>query len=51
MAVVCLIALPAIIFGVPSLLGHPVLPGDDLTQNFPLRVLVGRELRGGQLPL
>jgi hypothetical protein len=50
-AVVCLVALPAIVFGVPSLLGHPVLPGDDLTQNFPLRVLVGREIRGGQLPL
>jgi hypothetical protein len=28
-----------------------VLPGDDLTQNFPLRVLAGREIRSGQLPL
>jgi hypothetical protein len=50
-AVVCLIAVPAIIFGVPSLLGHPVLPGDDLTQNFPLRVLVGRQIQAGHLPL
>src|SRR5580693_904707 len=51
MAAVLLIALPAVIFGVPALLGHPVLPGDDLTQNFPLRVLAGREIRAGHLPL
>jgi hypothetical protein len=50
-AVAILIALPALIFGLPALLGHPVLPGDDLTQNFPLRVLAGREIRGGHLPL
>jgi hypothetical protein len=50
-AAVLLIALPAVIFGVPALLGHPVLPGDDLTQNFPLRVLAGREIRAGHLPL
>ncbi|MBO0774889.1 MAG: hypothetical protein J2P34_01135, partial [Actinobacteria bacterium] len=50
-AVVILAALPAAVFGLPALLGHPVLPGDDLTQNFPLRVLAGRELRSGQLPL
>jgi hypothetical protein len=49
--VVLLIALPVIIFGVPALLGHAVLPGDDLGQNFPLRVLAGREIRSGQLPL
>src|SRR5271170_2193538 len=50
-AVVLLIALPAVIFGVPALFGHAVLPGDDLTQNLPLRVLVGREIRAGHLPL
>jgi hypothetical protein len=50
-AVVLLVALPVLVFGVPALLGHTVLPGDDLTQNFPLRVLAGRQLRGGQLPL
>jgi hypothetical protein len=50
-AAVLLIALPAVIFGVPALLGHAVLPGDDLTQNFPLRVLAGREIRAGHLPL
>jgi hypothetical protein len=50
-AVVLLVALPAVIFGVPTLVGHAVLPGDDLTQNFPLRVLAGREIRDGHLPL
>jgi len=50
-AVVLLVALPVIVFGVPALLGHPVLPGDDLTQNFPLRVLAGHQIRNGQLPL
>jgi hypothetical protein len=50
-AVALLIALPAVIFGVPALLGHPVLLGDDLTQNFPLRVLTGDQIRSGHLPL
>ena len=50
-AVAILVALPVIVFGVPALLGHSVLPGDDLTQNFPLRVLAGRQIRLGQLPL
>jgi hypothetical protein len=50
-AAVLLITLPAVIFGVPALLGHAVLPGDDLTQNFPLRVLAGREIRAGHMPL
>jgi hypothetical protein len=50
-AIAILVALPVIVFGVPALLGHSVLPGDDLTQNFPLRVLAGRQIRLGQLPL
>ena len=50
-AVALLVALPAVIFGVPALLGHPVLLGDDLTQNFPLRVLTGDQIRDGHLPL
>jgi len=50
-AVAILLALPVLVFGVPALLGHAVLPGDDLTQNFPLRVLAGQQLRSGQLPL
>ena len=49
--VVLLVVLPVVVFGIPALLGHTVLPGDDLGQNFPLRVLVGREIRGGHLPL
>ena len=51
LAVVALVALPVAVFGVPALLGHAVLPGDDLTQNFPLRVLAGQQIRGGHLPL
>lgn len=51
LAAVLLVALPAVIFGVPALLGHAVLPGDDLTQNLPLRMLAGREIRAGHLPL
>ena len=51
LAIAILVALPVIVFGIPAVLGHAVLPGDDLTQNFPLRVLAGRQIRGGQLPL
>jgi hypothetical protein len=50
-AIVLLITLPAVIFGVPALLGHAVLPGDDLTQSLPLRELAGREIRAGHLAL
>ncbi len=50
-AVALLVVLPAVIFGVPALLGHAVLLGDDLTQNYPLRVLTGNEVRAGHLPL
>jgi hypothetical protein len=49
--VAILIGLPVLVFVVPALVGHSVLPGDDLTQNYPLRVLVGRQIREGQLPL
>jgi hypothetical protein len=50
-AVAVLIALPTVVFGIPALLGHAVLPGDDMTQNFPLRVLTGQQIRSGHLPL
>jgi hypothetical protein len=50
-AILVLVALPVIIFAVPALLGHPILPGDDLAQNYPLRVLAGRQLGSGTLPL
>jgi|SRR5579862_835623 len=46
-----LVLLAFLVYGVPSLAGHPVVPGDDLTQNLPLRELVGRELSHGHLPL
>jgi hypothetical protein len=50
-AIIVLVALPVIIFAFPALLGHPILPGDDLAQNYPLRVLAGRQLGSGTLPL
>jgi hypothetical protein len=50
-AVGVLVALAVLAFGLPSILGRPVLPGDDLTQNYPLRVLAGQQIRAGHLPL
>jgi len=49
--VLLLALLPAMVFGIPALLGHAVVPGDDMTQNFPLRELAGSQLRAGHLPL
>jgi hypothetical protein len=49
-AIGLLIALPVLLYVPPSLFGHPVLPGDDLTQNYPLRYLTGELLRSGHLP-
>jgi hypothetical protein len=51
MAVVLLALLPLLVFAGPALLGHVALPADALNQNFPLRVLAGREIRAGHLPL
>jgi hypothetical protein len=50
-AIAVLAVLPVLIYVVPALAGHPVLPGDDLTQSLPLRELAGQQLRHGQLPL
>lgn len=50
-AVAVLVVVPLLVYAVPALAGHPVMPGDDHTQNFPLRVLVGRQLRAGHAPL
>ena len=50
-ALASLVALPLLVYALPALLGHPVVPGDDLTQNLPLRELVGRDLRSGRLPI
>ena len=50
-AVSSLVALALLVYALPAALGHPVVPGDDLTQNLPLRELVGRDLRSGRLPV
>ena len=44
-------AVSALAFGLPAALGATWLVGDNLIQNFPLRVLVGIDLRHGHLPL
>ena len=49
-AIAVLVILPVLVFGLPAILGHAVVPGDDLTQNYPLRVLAGRQLAAGHLP-
>lgn len=51
-AIAVLIAIPAAIFAAAYLFGgHLLLSGDNLLQNYPLRVLVGTDLRQGSLPL
>ncbi len=46
-----LLAVPTLLFVVPALFGHPAIVGDNLIQNFPLRVLAGRQILSGHLPL
>lgn len=50
LALTLLVVLPIVLYVPFSLAGHPVLPGDDLTQNYPLRLLAGEMLRSGRLP-
>ena len=46
-----LVAIPAAAFVLPDLIGgHLLITGDNLQQNYPLRVLVGSMVRHGQLP-
>ena len=46
-----LVAIPTVAFVGPDLIGgHLLITGDNLQQNYPLRVLVGSMLRHGQLP-
>jgi len=46
-----LVAIPTAVFVLPVLSGgHLLITGDNLQQNYPLRVLVGSMLRHGQLP-
>ncbi len=44
-------AVSAAVFGLPAAAGTTWRVGDNLIQNFPLRLLVGTDLRHGQLPL
>ena len=44
-------ALPVLVFGGFAVSGHVLMEADNLIQNFPLRTLVGEDLRHGQLPL
>ena len=48
---VVLLLIPFVVFGIPRLFGLAFLTGDNLLQNFPLRVLVGQDLDHGVLPL
>ena len=50
-AVIMLAAVPALWFGIHAVAGRLVAPGDDAIQNFPLRVLAGRQLAAGHLPV
>ena len=50
-AVMILVLVPLLFFGIPGLLGHPVLFGDDQYQNLPMRILAGDQLRQGTFPL
>lgn len=51
LAVVALyIALPTALYLPFSVAGRPLMVGDDLYQNYPLRVLAGRFLAAGQIP-
>jgi hypothetical protein len=40
-----------VLFVGPALFGHPAIQADNLIQNFPLRVLSGRQIASGHLPL
>src|SRR5665213_1295389 len=50
-AFIAMLAVPTLLFVIPALLGHPAIDGDNLIQNFPLRVLSGQQIASGHLPL
>jgi hypothetical protein len=50
-ALAIIVAVPVMLFVLPALFGHPGMGGDNLIQNFPLRVLSGRQIASGHLPL
>ncbi len=45
------LVLPFAVFGIPQLFGMTFLSGDNFIQNLPMRVLVGKDLIHGVLPL
>ncbi len=49
--IILLSVVPALVFGLPAAAGHLLIFQDNLRQNYPLRVLVGRDLASGHLPL
>ncbi|HEX3567870.1 MAG TPA: hypothetical protein VHU17_21075 [Acidimicrobiales bacterium] len=50
-AVTILALAPLLFFGIPGLMGHPVLFGDNQYQNLPMRILAGDQIRQGTLPV
>ena len=46
-----LVGIPLVAFSVPAALGYPLLTGDSVIQNYPLRVLAGEIIRHGHLPV
>ena len=50
-AIGALLAIPLIVYVLPAMFGHPAIVGDNLIQNYPLRVLTGQQLRAGHWPL
>ncbi len=49
-AVALFFILPVLLYGIPALAGHLIVPGDDLNQNLPLRILSGTFYRSGRMP-
>lgn len=50
-ALAVLAGTPIVLMAVAALAGYPLLTGDDVIQNYPLRALVGEILRHGHLPV
>jgi hypothetical protein len=49
LAILC--GAPLVVFSLPAALGYPLLTGDAVIQNYPLRALAGEILRHGHLPV
>jgi hypothetical protein len=50
-AVLSLVGFAVFLYAFPALVGHPLVPGDDLYQNLPLRILAGNLMADGHWPL